>query len=128
MNTLLGALIVLTLGVSWFAYISRNMLPSIAAFALWIATWYYLQSDPVSYPVGANNTTIILLASIGIGAYLLLRSLYGRESDNRNPFTDAKNTVRNITVSNEPKRHSNERETPEEYRLRARRALNSHRG
>lgn len=123
---LLGVISIVAI-VSFVSYKSRNILPSLVAFGGWIGLWYFIQAT-YTVTLGQNVVTIVLLVCIGIGAYLCFRCFQDRDTENRNPFKDAPNTVRSVSVQSQPKRKANERETPEEYRLRARRALNSHRG
>lgn len=121
-NTTSFMLAILTLGLSAFAYKGRNILLSIGAGAMWIVLWYYVQAN-VNLGI---MTQAFLLVAIAIAAYMIFRCVTPMRNG-QGAFEDAPNIVRNLTVNNEPKKNPNHRETAEEYRLRARRALNAHR-
>lgn len=122
-NTTSFMLAILTLGLSAFAYKGRNILLSLGAGAMWIVLWYYVQAN-VNLGI---MTQAFLLVAIAIGVYMIFRCIRPLRNG-QGAFEDSPNIVRNITITQEHKRNPNQRETPEEYRLRARRALNSHRG
>lgn len=122
-GVMLGAI---AIGLFYFAFRARNILLSLASGASNIALWYYSTTLTIVAPI----PQIMVLVMFGATAFIIFWCAFDGNGTFRPQLFggDRPNRVININGDNiKAKRNPNQRETPEEYRLRARQALRAHR-
>ena len=124
MNGVLLTLVAIAL--FWVAFKGRNILLSLASGGMNIGLWYYSTTLGFTDPI----PQLLVLVMFGATAFIIFWRAFDENGKFRPQIfgADRPNRVININGDNiRPRRNPNQRETADEYRLRARRALNSHR-